>query len=269
VKAGSILSFIALLGLAFGLLSACSMNTPTLPGDSEQSLDLDSSTLSNDRFQLIIFRESLWDDSYMATEAQDAFPLIADFDEEQSIFVINLNDVELYDWDQQTITLTQEATERLVKAVENEEISDPSLETLIGIKESMGLGNPTERALYTRAFSVKVDGNGLYSGLFIDATSSISIDYPAIRLSIVDGKAFLSLLPVHIDDVMVDPIDDQGNMREIVISPDAEGFDQELDEFSLRIISATSTTEDAVKFRKLIRDARVKMIFEAANKLQE
>lgn len=241
----------------------------TSPTENEQLNATDTPAIPVGHFQMIIFRESLWSDTYIATEAEDAFPLIAEFDEEQSLFVINLDDIESYDWDQQTILLTQDATERLATAVENIEISDPSLESLIGIKESMNWGNRIERPLYTRAFTVKVDDEDLYSGLFIDALSSIDIDYPAIRLSIIDGNAALSLLPGHFDDIMIDPIDANGNLREIVISQDSERYGQDLDEFSLKVIYAISTSEDANMFRELIRDERIKVIFETANKLQE
>jgi hypothetical protein len=274
--------------LVLYLLSACLANPFEQQKNNDHLVEQESEPLSNtsqptvfempipahDSFKLVIFRENLYDDSYMPTEAQDAFPLIAGFEESQSLFVITLTEIELYNWELQTIKLTKDATKKLSTALENEEIPEQTkanmaLEIIKNTQEEMGLGNPIERDLFTKAFSVKVNDKVLYSGIFYGAISPVNLDYPVIRLSIVDGRAILFLMPVHIEDVMIDPVDEFGNPRGVVISEDSVRYGQDLDEFSLKIITVNSTSDDAIKFRALIRNARIKEILEATNKLQE
>jgi hypothetical protein len=202
-------------------------------------------------------------------EAQDALSNINALEENDTLFVINLNDIESYNWDQQTITLTRETTENLAIALDNHVESSEAVEALMDMRERLDWGNPFERALYTKTFLVNVDNHSLYSGIFLHAVSQMAIDYPVIRLSVIDGKATLSLLPTHIPFIMIDPIDELGNVRKAPLAQEISQDSQGLDEFFSKVIMSNSTTDTANEFRKLIRDSRVKKIFEAANKIQE
>ena len=247
------LRYFALFCLVAGLFTACSSNSSSPPLD--------------DSFQLIIFKKG-WYDLNLGYQAQDALPDINAIKESDTLFAINLNDIETYDWDQQTITLTREATEQLAIALDNHVESSEAVEALMGMRESLGRGNPFERALYTKAFLVKVDDHPLYGGIFLHAISQMAIDYPVIRLSVIEGKAILSLLPVHIPFVMIDPIDSSGNAREAPIAQEIIQDVQDHNEFFSRIILDNATNDVANEFREVVRDIRVKRIFEAAGKIQ-
>lgn len=254
MKTHLFIRFFVLVGLITGLSFACSSKMESLPPD--------------DSFQLIIFNRD-WYDLNLGYQAQNVLPVIYDLEESESLFVISLDNIEIYNWDQQTITLTEDATKELAIALDNHVEDSEAVEALMGMRERLGWGNPWDHILYTKTFLVKVDNTPLYGGIFLHAVSQMAIDYPVIRLSVIDGKAVLSLLPVHIPFVMIDPIDGSGNLRETTLAQEAEQDAQEHSVFFSRVILDNSKKDVANEFRGLIRDIRIKRIIEAADKIEE
>ena len=136
---------------------------------------------------------------------------------------------------------------------------------LSSIKQSTGRSTRLESGLVFRPFEVRFEDDVIYRGVFLDTSSAQSVDYPVIRVTESDAKAVLHVLPGHFQNAMNDPVDEAGEMREALSFQDPN---LELDDFEVKIISVNAMTEDAVQFRKLIRDEQLKMLFEMEGKLQ-
>lgn len=217
-------------------------------------------------FKIIILKES-WFDLKIGYEAEKAQSVLSSADISNPVFIITKNQIEKYDWDLQTITLTSTATKKLGEALSNISADSDEIEKLNDLKESLGFGNPVERALYIHPFIVQVDNQFKYGGIFLDAPSQMAIDFPVARITISDGHIVIALLPTHIPFVMIDPIDGSGNLRQPVIADEAKSDVQQLDFFSdWSTKLATSATSN--KFRKIIRDEKIRLIFETQSALQ-
>ena len=217
-------------------------------------------------FKLIILKENWWD-LKIGYEAEKAQTILSSADVSNPFFVITKEKIEKYDWDLQTIHLTSTATKELGEALSNIGEYSGEIEKLNNLKESLGWGNSVERALYIHSFIVQVDSQFKYGGIFLDATSQMAIDFPVARITISDGKVVIALLPTHIPFVMIDPIDENGNLRQPVIADEAKNDVQQLDSFSDWSTNlATSAT--ANQFRAIIRDENIKAFFEMESLLK-
>lgn len=222
-------------------------------------------TLSN--FKLIILREN-WFDLNIGYDAEPAQAALRSADTSAPLFVIGIDQVEEYDWDLQTITLTEQGTKQLVEALASIEGTDPGeIAKLKDLKESLGWGNTIESALYIHPFTVQADNRFMYGRIFLDATSQRPINFPVIRVTISDGKAILALLPTQIPFVTIDPVDGSGNMRTPAIAPEAEK-DVSASIQLLEMITRFATSETSIEFRAIIRDETIESIFETAGKLK-
>ncbi|MBZ0317205.1 MAG: hypothetical protein K8L91_12355 [Anaerolineae bacterium] len=217
------------------------------------------------QFQLIILNQD-WHDLQLGYRYITAQPNLNAADKSNPLFVIGLNEIESYDWTWQAITLTPDATTRLIDVLP---LSDKDgVRSLITLKESLGWGNPLENALYIHPFVVMVNDEMLYGGIFLDPISQMAIDFPVIRITLVNGQAVLYLLPVHIPFVNYDPFAG-GVSLDNAINEVVEGdWSQFPDEFKSGIMSIGKTPV-AILFRGLIRNAQIKDALLAANKLIE
>ncbi|HRQ38515.1 MAG TPA: hypothetical protein PLD25_11445 [Chloroflexota bacterium] len=93
----------------------------------------------------------------------------------------------------------------------------------------------------------------------------MAFDFPVARITISDGKVVIALLPIHIPFVMIDPLDGSGNLREPVIADEAKHDVQQLDFFS-DWSTELATSATSKKFRAIIRDEKIRLIFAAAGK---
>ncbi|MBI5929694.1 MAG: hypothetical protein HY862_10320 [Chloroflexi bacterium] len=219
------------------------------------------------QFQIIILNQD-WNDLQLGYRFITAQPNLNAADKSNPLFTIGLEEIESYDWTWQAITLTPDATTRLIDVLP---ISDKEgVRSLIDLKESLGWGNPLENALYIHSFVVMVNGEMLYGGIFLDPMSQMAIDFPVIRISLVNGQAVLYLLPVHIPFVNYDPFAFAGTADvDSAINEVVEGdWSQFSDEFKSGIMSFGNTFT-AVLFRGLIRDAQIKDALLASSKLIE
>ena len=90
-------------------------------------------------------------------------------------------DFESYDWAGQVLTLTSDATQRVVAhfAHSDEEREYP------------------EAALDQRGFVARLGGHPIYGGIFLHQMSSMGIGFPVIYASTAGGKLAFTLRPVH------------------------------------------------------------------------
>jgi len=192
---------------------------------------------------------------------EDFLSKIKNITEKDERFILEHPSIEAYDWDTQTITLTEKGTRDLIASLpEDKELSDLAL-ALKKMEKSFGYGNPVEQALYSQAFLVKIDGELLYGGMFLNAVSQMAIDYPVIRVEIIKSRVVFHILPIHIPFVMIDPVDEKGNIRKVPITQEAKEDVQNLDEndkFFTKWMTELAVSPNAVKFRKIIRDEKIR-----------
>ncbi len=212
-------------------------------------------------FKVIILRET-WLNLRLGYEGDFAQATLRSADISNPVLVLGEDQIEKYDWDLQTITLSKGATDDLGSALAKiDAIGPDEIEKLKDLKENLGWGNPIERALYIHPFIVQVDHRFKYGGIFLDAISQMGIDFPVARVTVSDGKAIIALLPTHIPFVMIDPIDGNGNLRKSDIAEEAEDDVQQLDFFG-EWSAGIATSETSISFRAIIRDEAIKLIFD-------
>jgi hypothetical protein len=142
---------------------------------------------SSARFQLHVLDISWGDptDPDLGYTRDTAWPVLKNLDWEQSsIWTITEQDIELYDWNQQTITLTVEATTDLRQAFDDDALS---------------------RWMIGQAFVVTCDGDWVYGGVFYLPEGAAGIDFPAIYLQYSEREqAVLVLRSSHARCLFVD-----------------------------------------------------------------
>jgi hypothetical protein len=221
-------------------------------------------------FQLIIFRQR-WSDLKLGYHASEAFPILTSLDSGKSLYIITLKEIETYDWDLQTITLTSNTTEAFIGALEAPENTPDEVKAITEMKKRAGWGNSSELALYTRCFVVKAHSELVYGGIFLDAISQMPINYPVARVSVSDHRVVISLLPVHIPFLVTDPISELGIVREPSITAEAQADVQLLNKHENLFTNWTrdiAKSDTANEFRKLIRDSKIKSILKTGAKIK-
>lgn len=227
--------------------------------------------MQNDNFRIIIFNDD-WQSLGLGYESGHALSTIKALDTAKALFTLNLDGIESYDWDKQKITLTEDATNAFAQSLERAGRLTEGAEKLISLKKSMGWGNPLQSALYTRVFLVELNGEVVYGGIFLDATSQMPINYPVARVMLDDGKAVIALLPIHIPFVNEDPVDDKGAIRSLEVTDEAKGDIEALnkkDSFATNWIRGVATSPSAVENRKMQRDTSIKKVLEASGKIEK
>lgn len=219
-------------------------------------------------FQLLIL-ESSWGELGMGYDPDHAFEQLQQhlvMTQSHPLFILELDDIASYHWDWQSITLTEAATQRLAESLPARH-SNPDVQKLIDLKESLGWGNPFESALYIQAFAVLVDGDFLYGGIFLDAMSQMAINYPVIRVELVEGQAVFNILPTHIPFVSYDPVPRAATPLDEAYTQIIEGDREQIPDFFDTAVEGWSTSENSVYFRAFIRNERLFELLEAAEKL--
>lgn len=146
------------------------------------------------KYELIILKKGM----VGCYKYEDFLSRINKTTEKDERFILEPPSIEAYDWNTQTITLTEEGTKNLIASLpEDRELSELAL-ALKKLEKSLGYGNPVEQALYAQAFLVKIDGELLYGGMFLNAVSQMAISYPVIRVEIVKSRVVFHILPIHI-----------------------------------------------------------------------
>jgi hypothetical protein len=221
-------------------------------------------TNSVESFELIVLRES-WGDLQIGYEGEAAQSILRSANVSDPLFVVSANQIEKYDWDLQTITLTQNATTEFTEALLELEADADEIERLKNLKQDLGWGNPVELALYIQAFVVQVNEQFTYGGIFLDPPSQMAIDFPVARVTISDAKVVIAFLPTHIPFLMIDPVDGSGNFREAVVADEAASDVGQLDFFT-EWTNGLAMSATSVKFRAIIRDEKIRLFFETEGK---
>ena len=242
-----------LLGMFSLILAGC--------GAPEQT------TLAENAFELTILRQNWWD-LELGYDPDPAQAILGDADTSNSLFVVRMEQIENYDWNTQTITLTKKATNDLFLALAAQgQGGDEDLQKLKDLKRSLGYGNALENELYIHGFVVKTSGQTKYGGIFLDAVSQMAINYPVIRVTESNGRAALTFLPIHIPFLMIDPIGADGTIRDAPVVSQAQADVAQLDHFDDWTLGLAAL-ETAVHFRALIHDEAIKEVFMEAGKLK-
>jgi hypothetical protein len=116
-----------------------------------------SPATSTDRFQLIILKQD-WYDLKLGYKYTQALPLLKSVDAADNLFVLGTSEIEPYSWPRQSITLTVQATAKLIQALPRDEDLKGPVRAMQKVKKRLGWGNPIEAALHLKAFLATVDG---------------------------------------------------------------------------------------------------------------
>lgn len=247
--------------LLLGLLPACAFAQPS----SEDS------TLDEQAWQLVILRQG-WSELQLGYAAAPSQTALFALDIQDPLFVVSLSEMETYDWEHQTITLTTAASSALAQALADDGGSRTDVKPLTDFYESLGWGSAVSRALYTRAFVVQVNGEPVYGGIFLDAISQMAIDYPVARVSNEGEQLVIALLPIHIPFAEMDPVGSSGEMGTVQV-PEVAAADmaqlEQNDNFFSTWMQEMALRETAVQFRQIIRAESVRTILDEAGKLAD
>ncbi len=127
-------------------------------------------------FQLHIL-ESRRYDLELGREREQAWDILQEVDLKDSVVVITENDIERYDWEEQVITLTVTASDRLNEVFTDSKYASANLDE--------------------RAFIVTFDGDWLYGGAFIGEGSAMPVEYPVIYVRTRGGAVTFRVRPSH------------------------------------------------------------------------
>ncbi len=247
------------LALLLGLLPACAFRQP-----SANELPPDDAA-----WQLVIFKQG-WNELQLGYAAAPAQTALFALDTQDPLFVVSLPEISAYDWEQQTVTLTSEASTALAQALADDGGARADVTVLTDFYENLGWGSAVSRALYTRAFVVLVEGEPVYGGIFLDAISQMAINYPVARASNTGDQLVLALLPIQIPFAEVDPVGSSGVLGTVQV-PEVAAADiaqlEQNDAFFTNWMQEAALSENATQFRPIIRSETIHTLMAAAGKL--
>ncbi len=166
----TLLLLVVSVGLQISLQSCMSSaSPPTTPGSPPPSRTSSPSTapVSSPRFQVHILNQH-WVSGYTR---ESVWPTLKEMNWEEHVWVITEDDIEAYDWSQQTITMTHEATTQLKNSIDDE-----MLARWVALKQ---------------LFVVTYDNEWLYGGVFSEQGSAAGIQFPVIWLDYYEKEQFV------------------------------------------------------------------------------
>jgi hypothetical protein len=194
----------------------------------------------------LVFLAADWNDLALGYAWEEAWPKLRAAAGGPGGFVVREADVQSYYWPTQRVTLTPEATTRLLAGLR--ELKKEPLRKLLDRSPTPDL----ERLLYQRPWVVRVGGEPLYGGIGLDAISAMGINFPVIHGQLAGGRAVLRFLPAHMP-FDLDPRFEE-SARGVPPAPPS---------------AAPRANPFLDRLRALIRDPRVRAVFERAGKLEE
>ena len=204
-------------------------------------------------FQLLILSKDYYDLN-PGRDKETAFKVLRKKGNKNHLFTITAKDIENYDWDLQTITLTEKATRALSDTLNKQGELKDDIKDMNELRRSAGYkGSNTEFSLEKKCFIVKYKNKFVYGGIFLNVVSNLRFDYPVIHVLRSDNKVAFSILPVHIPFNYIDPADESGNIRKEQLMTSKEWGEGFIDD---------ATEEKVHEIRKIIRDKRIKNIFD-------
>lgn len=227
-----------------------------------------SSATSLDRFQLVILKQD-WYDLKLGHKYTQALPTLKSANTADSLFLIGTNEVEAYNWTRQSITLTGQATAKLIQALPRDEDLKKHIQYMAKVKREHGWGNPIEPALHLKGFLATLNDELIYAGICLEPMSELTIDYPVIRPGMVDSKAVLHLLPIQIPFVAYDPVWNESAAWDAAIAPEGVRVWGQFPAQMKSHFMSIGTRPEAMEFRNLIKNPRVRELMEQAGKLSQ
>ena len=231
-------------------------------------LTIKSQTADLDRFQLIILKQTTFDLG-LGYEAGNAFSILLSEKHVDNLFIVGLNEIESYDWQYQSITLTRQATKDLSQALSLNPELDKGIADLNAMKQTLVWGSELEHQLYARAFVGIIDSRPTYGGIFLDAMSQMAIRFPVIRVGFEDGKAIFNILPVHIPFLTYDVFLPGDSSCDRAIVPEGRHDWKSLPEEIKENMIKSYALPQIQKMRQCIQNPAIWDIMEKAGKLKE
>jgi hypothetical protein len=213
-------------------------------------------------FALVVLKQD-WYDLKLGYTYQQALPLLKKAEPAGSLFILETKDIASYQWVRQMITLTPEATQRLLKVLPAKEDLRPYIRGMANWKDKEGFGNPLEMPLYAKGFLVKVNDQVIYGGIFLDPLSQMAIHYPVIRVGLEKGRAIFSILPIQMPFVTYDPVSDQMADWDAAAAKEASRDWPYVKKDFIRF----GNSREAIDFRKVIRNSQAEEVVKKAGKL--
>jgi hypothetical protein len=128
--------------------------------------------MSGSLFKLYVLQQNQYD-LLLGSELEKAWPKLKGVELDKSpVLIITAEDIETYNWSQQKITLTPEATNRLDKVLWG------------------------KIAMSKNVFAVTFKGNWLYGGIVTEASSAAWVSYPVIYPDVSGPQTILYLRPL-------------------------------------------------------------------------
>jgi hypothetical protein len=223
---------------------------------------------SSNRFQLVILKKD-WSDLKLGYTFPEAFTLLKSAQTAGPLLVIGQEDIESYNWSRQSITLSVQATVKLMASLPPEDDWKPNNRFMAKVKREHGWGNPIEWALHQKGFLVFINEEPLFGGVFLEPMSQMAIQYPVIRPGLIGNKAVFYLLPVQLPFMVYDPASKQMADWDAAIAPEGS---RDWNYFPAAMKSHFMNMGNsplAQKNRLLIRNPKIKEIMEQMNKLVE
>ncbi len=239
--------------IMFGVLM---LTQSTFAGD-------DSSVSKVDQFRLMILKTETGVHEY-----GEILPSLQAARLQESLFTVCIDDIESYNWERQELTLTQKTSMALVEVLPLNKKDREETETMIRQKASPGWAGPLELVLNLHRFAVKMGGELIYGGIFLEPTSQRPISYPVLRVAIVEGRIRFSVLPLHIPFLTFDPGLREARTWDDAIAPQAKGdWIRLTDEIKRGFFEKGIRSSYADSFRKLIHDPYIRALMEKSGKL--
>jgi hypothetical protein len=218
-------------------------------------------------FRLVILKQS-WGSLGLGYQHETSWAKLRSVSLADALLTITAEDLESYEWATQSLTLTENATRRLVAALPSATRREEGAEKLTALTERLGWGSAVERALYTRPFVVLLGDERLYGGIFLDPPSQMAIDFPVARCSGGNDRVVFRLLPVHLPFFDVDPGADQAAPPGDLLTRDHGPVD-EVPSAMLDSFRRAGRSPHACAMRALIRDDRIRADLVRAGKLRD
>jgi len=152
--------------LLLGSFTSCS-NAGSISSSSEGKTGKPS-------FQLHILKED-WYQLDLGYERERAWIILKEADLDSSSFVITEDDIESYDWSEQSIMLTLEATTKLRESTSSHSGFD----------------------MMEKGFVVTLNNEWLYGGVVLESGSPMAIEYPVLYPATYGERTVFRLRPVH------------------------------------------------------------------------
>jgi hypothetical protein len=230
------------------------------------STNVFASTVSQ-KVEIVILKEDWFDLKLGYTYAQ-ALPILKSAKTADTLFIIGMSDIESYHWTQQSITLTKEATDKLMRALPEDRDLKKHVQYMTKVKKERGWGNLIEPALHLKGFLVTCNDELIYAGIFLEPMSEVASGYPVIRPRMSERKAVLNMLPVQLPFVAYDPNSNDIAVWTAAIAP--EGV-KTWSQFPIAMKSKfinIGANQEAVEFRKIIRNEKIREIMKNTSKLR-